>query len=89
MAIIHVMVVNPNIARLKTVKAMLNKSVRVELAETYTLQANKLLMASTGLALTEGLVQHSLNSLIEFILQCLIGMKAACTLAVMSMVVYG
>ena len=53
MTIIHVMVVDPNIARLKTVKAALNKSVRVEPVETYSLQANKLLMASTGSARTD------------------------------------
>ncbi|MDP1722464.1 MAG: hypothetical protein Q8L37_04610, partial [Candidatus Gottesmanbacteria bacterium] len=39
-------------------KATLNKSVRVELAETHSLQINNLQIASTGSARTEGLVQH-------------------------------
>ena len=44
-----------------SVKATLNKSVRVELVETYQLQINRLQMASTGSARTEGLVQLYLN----------------------------
>jgi hypothetical protein len=42
-------------------KATLNKSVRVELVETYLLKINNLQMASTGSARTDGLVQHCLN----------------------------
>ena len=41
----------------KNSKATQNKSVRVELVETYQLQINRLPMASTGSARTEGLVQ--------------------------------
>jgi hypothetical protein len=44
-------------------KAALNKSVRVELVETHSLQLNKLPMASTGSARTEGLVQYCLKLL--------------------------
>ncbi len=39
----------------------LNKSVRVELVETYYFKIDKLQMASTGSARTEGFVQHCLN----------------------------
>ncbi|CAG9933964.1 protein of unknown function [Candidatus Nitrotoga arctica] len=43
-------------------KTTLNKSVRVELVETYQLRTNKLQMASAGSARTEGLIQqHCLN----------------------------
>jgi hypothetical protein len=42
-------------------KSMLNKSVRVELVETNTVQIINLQMASTGSARTEGLVQHCLK----------------------------
>jgi hypothetical protein len=73
-------------------KAALNKSVRVEPVETHSLQINKLPMASTGSARTEGLVQHCLNIMAQHLrfgdgvvirlsqrclLSCLLGTKSA------------
>jgi probable addiction module antidote protein len=43
------------------IKAMLNKSVRVELVETQSLQINNLQKPSTGSGRTERLVQQSLK----------------------------
>ncbi len=44
------------------IRATLNKSVRVELVETYLLKINNLQIASTGSARTDGLVQHCLRT---------------------------
>jgi hypothetical protein len=46
-------------------KAMLNKSVRVELVETQPLQIRDLQKASTGSARTEVLVQRSPNGMVS------------------------